>query len=234
MSTCVSRGLRAVWLLIRLGVASVAMVVFAIILTLTDGFGTRSCHTWSFCNDSAYYLMFSDERYGWISVSWKETGPFPKDVPSEYRDRFKEMMSEIVPLPFGEYEARSGPPYAVRLIFSRININASRGTWRAIGWPCAAVLFEMDPVPVSSSGVSQKTWRRWVTITATRFLPIGLVADLAGATITVVVAEVFFKTSVRRLRRRRGECEDCGFDLSGTSVAICPECGSTVCEKADT
>jgi hypothetical protein len=32
----------------------------------------------------------------------------------------------------------------------------------------------------------------------------------------------------REARRRRGRCESCGYDLSGTPAGVCPECGQRV------
>jgi DNA-binding transcriptional LysR family regulator len=36
----------------------------------------------------------------------------------------------------------------------------------------------------------------------------------------------------RRYRRRRGRCEGCGYDLSATSAARCPECGEAIPRSA--
>ena len=38
-------------------------------------------------------------------------------------------------------------------------------------------------------------------------------------------------TARRIIRRKRGHCIKCGYDLRGTSGAVCPECGKELCEE---
>ena len=38
-------------------------------------------------------------------------------------------------------------------------------------------------------------------------------------------------TARRMIRRKRGHCIKCGYDLRGTSGAVCPECGKELCEE---
>ncbi len=38
---------------------------------------------------------------------------------------------------------------------------------------------------------------------------------------------------LRRKRHERGHCERCGYDLTGNTSGVCPECGSTVASNDD-
>ena len=57
-----------------------------------------------------------------------------------------------------------------------------------------------------------------------REITVPLAALLIGFAIYPTVA--FIRGPLRRRRRRkRGECEECGYNLTGNVSGICPECG---------
>lgn len=42
----------------------------------------------------------------------------------------------------------------------------------------------------------------------------------------------FYRGPVRRFhRRRRGQCIQCGYNLSGSTTGVCPECGTLTCSE---
>ena len=44
----------------------------------------------------------------------------------------------------------------------------------------------------------------------------------------IVAARGSWALSVRRHRRSLGRCPDCGYDLTGNTSGVCPECGTAV------
>jgi rRNA maturation endonuclease Nob1 len=41
------------------------------------------------------------------------------------------------------------------------------------------------------------------------------------------------KNEIVGQRRERGECEQCGYSLTGNTSGVCPECGTPVSQKAE-
>jgi hypothetical protein len=66
-----------------------------------------------------------------------------------------------------------------------------------------------------------------------RFLPLtiltwGFVIDTIAFASLLMVVFVFPQKAKRMIRRQRGLCPDCGFNLTGTEHTNCPECGTPI------
>jgi hypothetical protein len=106
----------------------------------------------------------------------------------------------------------------------------SAGAWTA-GWPCRCVwcVWEAPELTELGAGVKRVLIPRRPSTEALVipywFLWPGLAADSAFYA-TVVASLYFGPTAVRGvLRRRRGRCPRCGYDLKHNLAAGCPECG---------
>lgn len=111
----------------------------------------------------------------------------------------------------------------------------------AAGWPlrclgCDWAIFGHRSVPVGGSTTLVRGGALLDASTVSvgvRTLPMrplwgGLVVDVAlfaGAWLCVVAVCAGVR---RRVRRRRGKCGACGFDLTGSTGDACPECGAAI------
>ena len=115
--------------------------------------------------------------------------------------------------------------------------DAYDGLEHATGWPMLALWYELElgrgPVgrkspPMAVGGIAFPS--NAVPLHSCRALPYlpiypGLAIDTAfwGATAFAVVAGI--RATRAALRRRRGQCLACAYDLKGDTASGCPECG---------
>lgn len=116
--------------------------------------------------------------------------------------------------PLGEgYWAEAGLDYGnMRLVLARQTSDSPKG-W-GVGWPlgwfgrCGCYV-----------GVNRNNWRYGVLV-----LPLWVLVGL----LFIHPSVAFVRGPVRRWRRRRrNQCIHCGYDLTGNTTGICPECGNS-------
>lgn len=109
----------------------------------------------------------------------------------------------------------------------------STGDYYLFGWPWPALAYvcTRDDADVLTPEPGSALVLRKTTIASTRgVLPLivlgsGFVADtavLAACTLSLLVAPSLIRS---RVRRRRGHCPRCAYDLLADFTSGCPECG---------
>ncbi len=131
-------------------------------------------------------------------------------------------------------------------VAKRFEAQTRLGDWvleRAAGWPCRAVVersYFLVPggrfVPIPNADVSirwggQKPYRPGED--GNRSLPVvpvwgGFLVDAAAFGLVWGLLIVGVRLVGRCVRRARPGCAKCGYDLSGLTGDVCPECGSAV------
>jgi hypothetical protein len=95
------------------------------------------------------------------------------------------------------------------------------------GWPLCAMSYRT----AEYQGTAASSWTNGIRVPGREpvpkaIVPIGFALDTIFGTFTYPLwgIRAFIR---RRLRRARGRCPACGYDLKGSTSAVCPECGVT-------
>ncbi len=126
------------------------------------------------------------------------------------------------------------------LILQQSQPSIRSGLEHAAGWPVLALWFvehgadDALTVGVTVKGgipVSQDSWAS--KIRALPLLPIwhGLLIDSAFWGVIAFSTTSGVRSIRRAVRRRRGQCPTCRYDLGAASGTVCPECGTSVAPK---
>jgi hypothetical protein len=57
-------------------------------------------------------------------------------------------------------------------------------------------------------------------------LPVVVIALAGTAAVMVPLWVLIYPAELREERRARGQCPQCGYDLTGNVSGVCPECGA--------
>jgi hypothetical protein len=133
----------------------------------------------------------------------------------------------------------SGQGYGVGLADGRIILRSYRYTkhWnRFIGWRTYPQLSQLLRLDFEIS-----IWERygvWWTPTdlseANGAHSDGLMIVVncwIGCILTTILPTVFILKRIRRRRGNKGSCPTCGYDLTGNTSGVCPECGTPVAKE---
>ena len=81
------------------------------------------------------------------------------------------------------------------------------------------------PGGITTYEISYKTWKPWVWFRET---PGWTLVPVALALAAYPLVTLNRGPLCRRRRRKRGQCLDCGYDLTGNVTGVCSECGTKI------
>lgn len=100
----------------------------------------------------------------------------------------------------------------------------------ALGWPLPAFAIDSDQLPpceARGGWLLPQSPTGGLRVLAWRPVPLGLIADTLFWSACLATPFASFRLIRSSLRRRRGACACCGYDLRGlTGGVVCPECGT--------
>jgi hypothetical protein len=165
--------------------------------------------------DRSWMLLQSEEGHSpdeMLAIAWRTLEPFAAENP-------RRQLVDALPR-WGTLASSSPPP-------------STNGFDRGFGWPFICLWYRRVQSPdgtlqlQGSWSVERPTPLRPVPhpVFPTWLIYPGLAGNLALH--SAIWAALFFTPRAlrRHLRRRRGHCINCGYDLRGNDATPCPECG---------
>jgi hypothetical protein len=171
-------------------------------------------------------FVLSVRSYGDLVASFPGEGNWPPDlIPS-----WSTISLEIDPAGPKRYgfqtqmqDARGWPMLSMRCTFLRAWSGVGVRTRREVGGG-----LEMPPRILTSGSLSYRKARALPYIP----IPLGFVVNTLSYAAFIGISITGALAGRRVIRRARGHCINCGYDLRGAEHEVCPECGQELRARA--